>query len=121
MFLVYTFLIWIAYIAQVLFGFYAMPATATLDLGVATMVLIFGSAAIIASPGGIGLYPFLIGKLLHYGYGLSAPDANAFGWVSWVALTVATLLAGFGSLILLPLYNRKPHDSQAPVDPEQNP
>lgn len=118
MFLVYTVLIWGAYIAQIIFGFQAMPATAHLGLGEALMTLIFGSAAIIAAPGGIGLYPFLVGKLLHFGYGLTMPAANAFGWVSWVALTVATLVSGVASLILLPIYNRKPHDSQAPVDPK---
>jgi uncharacterized protein (TIRG00374 family) len=120
MFLVYTLLIWAAYILQIIFGFQSMPATASLGTGVAMMILVFGSAAIIASPGGIGLYPFLIGKLLHYGYGLSGPAANAFGWVTWMALTAATLLAGVASLILLPIYNRKPHDSQAPVDPESD-
>jgi hypothetical protein len=118
LFLVYTCLIWGLYIAQVIFGFIAMPATAHLGGGEALMTLIFGSVAIIAAPGGIGLYPFLVGKLLHYGYGLTVPAANAFGWVSWVALTVATLISGVASLLLLPLYNPKPHDSQAPVDTE---
>lgn len=120
MFLFYTLLIWGSYVAQIVFGFLAMPATASLGLGVGMMTLIFGSAAIIAAPGGIGLYPFLVGKLLHYGYGLSAPAANAFGWVSWTALTVATVVAGVASLILLPIYNREPHDSQAPVDQESD-
>lgn len=120
MFLFYTVLIWGSYIAQIMFGFRAMPETAGLGVGTALMTLIFGSAAIIASPGGVGLYPFLVGKLLRGGYGISAPAANAFGWVSWIALTVATLLSGVASLILLPLYNRQPHDSQAPVDPAED-
>jgi uncharacterized membrane protein YbhN (UPF0104 family) len=120
MFLVYTALIWGSYLAQVIFGFIAMPATSELGVGPALMTLIFGSVAIIAAPGGIGLYPFMVGKLLHFGYGLTMPAANAFGWVSWLALTVATLVAGVASLILLPIYNRVPHDSQAPVDTEQD-
>lgn len=119
-FLFFSFLIWACYIAQVIFGFIAMPATASLGAGQAMMVLVFGSVAIIAAPGGIGLYPLLVGKLLHHGYGLALPAANAFGWVSWAALTVATLIAGVASLILLPLYNRKPHDSQAPVGPDED-
>lgn len=118
LFLLYTALVWGSYIAQVLFGFQAMPATSGLGEGEATMTLVFGSVAIIASPGGIGLYPLLVGKLLHYGYGLSLPAANAFGWVSWVALTTATLVCGVVSLLLLPIYNRKPHDAQAPLDTE---
>jgi uncharacterized membrane protein YbhN (UPF0104 family) len=120
MFLVYTVLIWVFYIVQIILGYQGMRATSGLGVGTAVMTLVFGSMALIAAPGGIGLYPFIIGKLLHYGYGLTLPEANAFGWVSWMALTVATLLAGVASLILLPLYNRQPHDSQAPVDPEQD-
>lgn len=111
-----TALIWICYIAQLIFGFQAMEATQHLGIGEAIMTLIFGSVAIIAAPGGVGLYPFLVGKLLHFGYGLTIPAANAFGWLSWMALTAATLIAGIVSLLLLPIYNRQPHDSQAPVD-----
>ncbi|MEO6832783.1 MAG: lysylphosphatidylglycerol synthase transmembrane domain-containing protein [Chitinophagaceae bacterium] len=121
LFVVYTFLIWGAYLAELVFGFLAIPATANLGLGAAFMCLIFGSVAIVAAPGGLGLYPFLIGKLLHFGYGLSAPAANAFGWVSWAALTVATIIAGVVSLLLLPFINRKIHDAKAPVDTGENP
>ncbi len=120
-FLFFTFLIWAAYIGQVLVGFQAMEATRHLGMGAATMTLIFGSVAIIGMPGGIGLYPLLVGKLLHFGYGLTMPEASAFGWLSWVALTVATLICGIASLIFLPFYNRQPHDAQAPVDPEPHP
>jgi hypothetical protein len=120
MFLVYTALIWALYIIQILIGFHCLPATEHLGLGPATMTLIFGSMAIIVAPGGIGLYPLLIGKLLHTGYGLTLPEANAFGWVSWMALTAATVISGVASLLLLPIYNREPHDSQAPVDTEQD-
>ncbi len=118
MFSLYTVLIWGSYIVQIIVGFQAMPATAHLGAGEAMMVLIFGSAAIIASPGGVGLYPLLVGQLLRYGYGLNPADAAAFGWVSWLALTVATLLAGIASLLLLPFYNESPHDAQARVDTE---
>jgi len=120
LFLVYTVLIWGSYLAEIIVGFLAVPATHSLGFGTAYMTLIFGSVAIIAAPGGVGLYPFLIGQLLRYGYGLSAPAANAFGWVSWVALTVATLISGVISLLLLPIYNRKPHDAKAPVDTGTN-
>ncbi len=120
-FLGYTVLIWAAYLAQVLFGFLAIEGTSSLSVGAGLMTLIFGSVAIIAAPGGVGLYPFLVGQLLHLGYGISLPDANAFGWVAWASLTVATLLCGIASLLFLPLYNRQPHDSQTSVDPKPHP
>lgn len=121
LFLVYTVLIWGAYLAELVFGFLALPATANLGFGAAFMCLIFGSVAIVAAPGGLGLYPFLIGKLLHFGYGVPLPAANAFGWVSWAALTVATVIAGVVSLLLLPFINRKMHDAKDQLDRRENP
>lgn len=114
MFMVYTLLIWGTYIAQLLIGFEAMAATNGLGAGAALMTLIFGSVAIIAAPGGIALYPLLVGSLLHYGYHIPQGEATAFGWVSWAGLTIATLVFGVLALILLPIYNRRPHDAQAP-------
>jgi hypothetical protein len=113
MFMVYTLLIWGTYVVQLLIGFEAMKATQDLGVGPALMTLIFGSVAIIAAPGGIALYPLLVGNLLHYGYHIPEGEATAFGWVSWAGLTIATLLCGVIALILLPIYNRKPHDSVA--------
>lgn len=113
-FLVYTLLIWGTYVAQLLIGFEAMAATNGLGAGAALMTLVFGSVAIIAAPGGIALYPLLVGSLLHYGYHIPQGEATAFGWVSWAGLTLATLICGFFAVIALPIYNRKPHDAQAP-------
>ncbi len=118
MFMVYTLLIWGTYIAQLLIGFEAMKATQGLGAGAALMTLVFGSVAIIAAPGGIALYPLLVGNLLHYGYHIPEGEATAFGWVSWAGLTLATLFCGVTALILLPIYNRKPHDAQAPEPDE---
>ncbi len=113
MFLLYTLLIWGTYVAQLLMGFEAMAATNGLGAGAALMTLIFGSVAIIAAPGGIALYPLLVGSLLHYGYHVPQGEATAFGWVSWAGLTLATLICGVAALILLPVYNRKPHDARS--------
>lgn len=113
MFLLYTVLLWGAYIAQLLIGFEAMTATNGLGAGAALMTLIFGSVAIVAAPGGIALYPLLVGSLLHYAYHIPEGEATAFGWVSWAGLTIATLIFGFFAVIALPIYNRKPHDARA--------
>ena len=120
-FLVHTLLIWGAYLGQIYLGFKSMPATDALGMGEAMLVLIFGSLAMIAAPGGVGLYPYLTGLVLHYGYGLSLPAANAFGWVSWLAQTGIILLLGLISFIYLPIYNRKPHNArQAGLDSGEN-
>ena len=114
MFMLYTLLIWGTYIGQILIGFEAMAATNGLGGGAALMTLIFGSVAIIAAPGGIALYPLLVGSLLHHGYHIPEGQATAFGWVSWAGLTIATLVFGVLALILLPIYNRRQHNAQAP-------
>lgn len=120
MFLVYTCMIWVGYMLQIQLGFWSIPATEHLGLGASLMTLIFGSFAMIAAPGGIGLYPFIVGRMLSKGYPVTPGAADAFGWVSWVSLTGIVIILGIASLLLLPLYNRKPHDAQAPLDPEQN-
>lgn len=120
LFMLYTFMIWGGYLAQILLGFWSLEGTAHLGLGPAIMVLIFGSVAMIGSQGGLGLYPLLVGLLLSNGYGIPPEAANAFGWVSWLTLTGIVMILGIVSLLLLPVYNRTPHDAQAPVDSAQN-
>ena len=116
LFMLYTFMIWAGFVAQILIGFWALPGTQHLGVGAAVMTLIFGSVGMIAAPGGIGLYPFLTALILASGYGISGADANAFGWVSWTGLTALILVMGIVSLLLLPVYNKKKHDKQATVD-----
>lgn len=113
LFMLYTVLLWGAYIAQLLIGFEAMTATNGLGAGAALMALIFGSVAIVAAPGGIALYPLLVGSLLHHAYHIPQGEATAFGWVSWAGLTIATLIFGFIAVIALPIYNRKPRNAQS--------
>lgn len=107
LFLLHTFIIWASFVGQILIGFYALPGTAGLGLGAAVMVLIFGSVAMIASPGGLGLYPFLTALILVSGYGVGEAEAQAFGWVTWGMLTAVIILLGIAGLLVLPVYNRR--------------
>lgn len=116
-FVFYSILIWMLYWMQVILGFWSMPATEHLSLLAALVVLIFGSIGMIVTQGGLGAYPLLIADILLF-YGVMKTNGNAFGWVSWLAQTGIILILGIGSLIFLPLYNRKKHDAQAPVDTE---
>lgn len=117
MFLLYTILIWLLYLSQVILGFWSMPPVEHLSMLAALVVLIFGSIGMIVTPGGLGAYPALIAEILLF-YGISDADGKAFGWVSWTAQTGIVLILGIGSLILLPLYNRRKHDAQATMDTE---
>jgi hypothetical protein len=58
-------------------------------------------------------------KLLVNLYGVNKNFALAFGWVSWSAQTAIILVLGLLSLLLLPIYNVKPH-GQTAMDHEQD-
>jgi len=116
-FLFWTVVIWAGYLMQIQLGFWSIPATEHLGLGASLMTLIFGSFAMIAAPGGIGLYPFIVGRMLQKGYPVTPAAADAFGWVSWVSLTAIVLLLGMVSLLLLPVYNaRRKRNEQTSLD-----
>jgi hypothetical protein len=69
-------------------------------------ILSAGSVGMIASPGGIGAYAFLLEKTMQV-YGLPYGIALAFGWLLWLAQTGVTVITGFISFLLLPWYNKK--------------
>lgn len=114
MFLLYTVLIWTMYWAQVVLGFWSLPATEHLSGLIALVILVFGSVGMIATPGGIGAYPILLSQILIL-YGIKLADGNAFGWVSWSVQTGIVLILGILSLIFLPIYNSRRH-AQTGVD-----
>lgn len=109
LFLLYTFLIWFCYLSLVYIGFLAVDATAHLGWLPALSVLVFGSLGMIVTPGGIGAYPPAVQLVLVRLYSIKSSYALAFGWVSWMAQTAIILVLGLLSLLLLPIYNVKPH------------
>lgn len=119
LFLLYTALIWFCYLSLVFIGFKAIDATMHLGWLPALSVLVFGSLGMIATPGGIGAYPYVVQKLLFNVYAINKNYALAFGWVSWMAQTAVVLVLGILSLILLPLYNVKSHGKDT-VDSRQD-
>ena len=68
-------------------------------------ILSAGSIGMIASPGGIGAYAYLIEKTMQL-YGLNYTIALAFGWILWLAQTTVILLGGLISFAALPYYNK---------------
>lgn len=114
-FLLYTVLIWCLYWSQGMLGFWAMPATENLTVLAGWVVLIFGSVGMIVTPGGIGAYPALIGSIL-VAYGLTLPEGNAYGWVSWMAQAGITVVLGLLALVILPVFNRNKQHEKAGLD-----
>lgn len=105
-FIFYTLLLWIFYLAGGYIGFMAFRETEIYGVKEAFTILSAGSIGMIASPGGIGAYAFLIEKTMQL-YGLNATIAAAFGWILWLAQTSVILLGGVLSFVALPYFNKK--------------
>lgn len=105
-FMWYTFLIWLMYMMQIYIGLLSLPATQHLSPLTALVILVYGSIGMIGTPGGIGLYPFLVAQVLGI-YAIDEVPAQAFGWIAWVVQTGLIIILGLASLILIHPYNNR--------------
>ena len=106
LFLLYTLLIWSIYLFGGYVGFLALQDTRQYGIPEAFTVLSAGSVGMIASPGGIGAYAYLLQQTMQV-YGLNDVIALAFGWILWMAQTAVILLGGIFSFVAIPYYNKK--------------
>ena len=113
-FMGYTVLIWLMYVMQIYIGLKSLHATHHLGPLAALVVLVYGSVGMIITPGGIGLYPFLVAQILGV-YLISDVPAQAFGWIAWVVQTSIIIVLGVISLLFIHSYNRN-RDAKAAVD-----
>lgn len=105
-FLFLTFALWLLYFSGGYIGFMAFRETEIYGVREAFTVLSAGSIGMIASPGGIGAYAFMIEKTMQL-YGLSYPIAVAFGWILWLATTAVIVIGGLISFVMMPYYNKR--------------
>lgn len=106
LFLFYTVSMWFLYFIGGYIGFQALEATASYGIPEAFSVLSAGSIGMIATPGGIGAYPFMVEKTMGL-YGLHEDMGIAFGWLLWLAQTGVILTGGLLSFVLIPYFNKK--------------
>ncbi|RYY40792.1 MAG: flippase-like domain-containing protein [Chitinophagaceae bacterium] len=120
-FLMHTLLIWGLYLSGTTLGIYALEETAHLGVGGGLTTLVLGSIGMVVTPGGIGAYPLLIGKLMGW-YGLNEDTIGvALGWILWVVQTLVTLVVGLLCFALLSYHNKnRTHESTVLV-PDQAP
>jgi glycosyltransferase 2 family protein len=111
LFFFHTFLIWFLYLASTRLAFLALGASSHLGMDAAFTVLFFGSLGMMATPGGIGAYPWIVAQALVL-HQLDEPNANALSWLMWSVQTAVTILLGIVSLVLLPYYNRHNHHAK---------
>jgi hypothetical protein len=98
--------IWAMYLLGTWIGFGGTVGSAGLPLKVAVSGLAFASVGMIVTPGGIGAYAFFLAKVLEKN-GVPFEIGFANGTMQWFAQFLIIVFAGFISLGLLPVFNRK--------------
>lgn len=114
-FLGYTVLMWLMYVLQIHIGLRSLHHTHHLSFMASLVVLVYGSIGLIITPGGIGLYPYLVAQILSGPYQIDDVPAQAFGWIAWAVQTCVILILGIISLLIIHTYNKK-RDAQAAMD-----
>lgn len=105
LFILYTFGIWLMYIAMFWLIKYSIPETTSLGIPAMLVAFVAGAFAMSTTNGGIGLYPLAVGKILVL-YGISQTAADSFGWLMWTSQTLMVVVLGALSFLYLPFYNR---------------
>jgi uncharacterized protein (TIRG00374 family) len=107
-FILLTVLLWTLYLSGGYIGFMALQETHVYGIREAFTVLSAGSIGMIATPGGIGAYAYLLQQTMIL-YGLNEGIALAFGWILWLAQTAVILIGGLISFVAMPYYNKQKH------------
>ncbi len=105
-FIVFTIILWTLYLSGGYLGFMALQETHAYGIREAFTVLSAGSIGMIATPGGIGAYAYLLQQTMIL-YGLNQGVALAFGWILWLAQTAVILIGGLISFVAMPYYNKQ--------------
>ncbi len=116
-FLGLTIIMWGLYASQIYLGLLCLPATHNLPVMASMVVLVYGSLALIVTPGGIGAYPLLVQQILAGPYGANEVTSMAFGWIAWALQTIVIVVLGLLSLAFIHSYNQK-RNAQVTVDTE---
>jgi glycosyltransferase 2 family protein len=107
-FILLTITLWTLYLSGGYIGFMALQETHVYGIREAFTVLSAGSIGMIATPGGIGAYAYLLQQTMIL-YGLNQGIALAFGWILWLAQTAVVLIGGLISFVAMPYYNKQKH------------
>jgi uncharacterized protein (TIRG00374 family) len=105
-FIILTVLMWLSYLLMFYVNYMALPETKDLPFFSALVCLLFGSFAVILTPGGIGVFPIVI-QLVLVTFKVNPSIALAIGMIAWTVQTLGVLLGGMISLILINLSNKK--------------
>lgn len=104
-FLFHTVLIWCLYLLSTTMGILALHETEFLGFGGGLTTLAVGSVGMVITPGGIGVYPFLVEKLMLL-YNIPKETGAALGWLLWSVQTLIVLAGGLVFSGLFSYYNK---------------
>lgn len=102
LFIFHSIFIWIMYFLSLYLCKNAFEETQSLTIADGLALLCFGSLGIIATPGGLGAYQWIVLQIMTL-WGYSAAIGVAFGWIVWLAQTALILIFGVASFGLLAL------------------
>lgn len=109
LFVFYTFLIWVLYIASVYIAFWVLPDTSLLGAAAAFTVIVFGSLGMIAPvQGGIGAFHFMVTQALKF-YQINIATGITLATLLHSSQALIIIVIGFLSLFLI-LRNKKPDE-----------
>ena len=106
-FIFHSVVIFLFYFLMMYVCFFALPYTSHLTPMAGLLVFVFGTLGMLAPvQGGIGPWHFMVITALK-AYGISLADAGIFALVVHGALNAMIVVAGFLSLLAIPLLNKK--------------
>lgn len=106
LFIVFSCLIYLLYIAGGIFILQAFPETLGLGFGAAFVVYLFGSIGMTISQGGLGAYPVLVWQALAL-YGVNEVVGLAAGWLLWASQQAIIIVVGVVYLVYFSLSKKK--------------
>ena len=106
LFILYSIIIYLLYIAGGLIIFQAFPETAHLGFSAAFVLYLFGSIGMTISQGGLGAYPVLVWQALAL-YGIGETVGLAVGWLLWASQQAVVLAVGLGFIIYFSVAKKK--------------
>ena len=106
-FLAHSVFIWLCYFLMSYVCFFAFDFTSDFTPLPALFVFVMGSYGMVAPvPGGIGPWHFMTIAALQL-YGVELTPAGTFAFVAHASMTILVIVAGFLSLVSLPILNSK--------------
>ena len=105
-FIFHSFFIWAMYLMSVYISVFTFKETESMSLTDCLAIMCFGSLGVIATPGGIGAYQWIVLQIMLL-WGYTTSIGVAFGWVVWLSQTAVVLIVGLLSFALLAINEKK--------------